>query len=350
VREGERVEVANGLSGEKRSAFKLPRCLNGFQMTDHQLFKNAVGAIQVGVEDFNEGSPYRLASAIRSLTAGLLLLCKEKLRRLSPQGDILIWKNIKPVLGEDGNVVFKAVGQATVDVQDITERFKSFEIECDFDLLKKIAKIRNAVEHHYVEDGAQIRSAFVSGLTFLSRFMPEQLGVDPVDALDPDVWGVLVKQKEIEDALRQECRSSYENLDWPPLLKSIIENVGCPECSSPLVKQMDVENTSASNAVWQCSACGCKSKAEDWVAKVVSEHYASESFLAAKDGDRSPIEDCPDCGNETFINEISECLVCGFELKDAGECAICGEPLELEDYGENLCSYHRYVMEKERNT
>lgn len=156
-------------------------------MADHQLFKNAIGAIQVGVEDFNEGSPYRLASAIRSLTSGLLLLCKEKLRRLSSQDDILIWKNIKPVLGADGGVEFKGVGQTTVDVQDIAERFRALEIDCEFELLQKVAKIRNAVEHHYVEDGAQIRSAFVSGLKFLSRFMPEQLGVTPTDALDSDV-------------------------------------------------------------------------------------------------------------------------------------------------------------------
>lgn len=149
--------------------------------------------------------------------------------------------------------------------------------------------------------------------------------------------------------MKQECRSSYQSIDWPPLLESIIEGVGCPECGSPLVRQVDVENTNAFDAIWQCSACGFKSDAAEWVEKVVSEHYASASFLAAKDGDRSPVENCPECGNGAFINVISQCLACGFELTDAGECAVCGESLDLEDYGENLCSYHRYVMEKERD-
>ena len=103
----------------------------------HPIYRNALNAIQVGVKDFNEGSPPRLSSAVRNLTAGILLLCKEKLRRLSPSDEILIWKQLKPLLDDDGQVVFDKSGETTVDVNDIIDRFKSCKVDVDTKLLKK---------------------------------------------------------------------------------------------------------------------------------------------------------------------------------------------------------------------
>lgn len=243
----------------------------------------------------------------------------------------------------------KKSGGSTVDVRDILARFNSCGIKCDAKLLQRVADVRNAVEHHYVEDQAQIRGAFVDGLRFLSQFMPEHLDINPRDALGAEVWETLVGLKEIEDALRAECRATYQHMNWPPLLKEIIENVGCPECGSPLVRQADLTNTDAPSANWVCTGCGHKDGAQEWIGKVVREHYGAEIFLAAKDGDKSPVDRCPECGEEAFVYEISQCLACGLEVDDRGECAVCGEALELEDYGEELCSYHRYVEERERD-
>jgi len=159
--------------------------------SEHPIYRNALNAIQIAVEDFNDGSPPRIASAVRNLTSGILLLCKEKLRRLSPDDEILIWKNIKPVLDDDGSVCFEKSGRATVDVRDILERFNNCGIECDSKLLLRVADVRNAVEHHYVEDHAQIRGAFVDGLRFLLQFMPDHLVINPRDALGADVWETL---------------------------------------------------------------------------------------------------------------------------------------------------------------
>jgi hypothetical protein len=94
-------------------------------MSHHPIHRNALDAITVGVEDFNEGSPPRLASAVRNLTAGILLLCKEKLRRLSPQDGILIWKQMTPSLDESGTLVFPQVGKSTVDVGEIIAWFNA---------------------------------------------------------------------------------------------------------------------------------------------------------------------------------------------------------------------------------
>lgn len=45
---------------------------------------NAVLSIRLAVEDYKTGDPVRTISALRNITAGILLLYKEKLLRLSP--------------------------------------------------------------------------------------------------------------------------------------------------------------------------------------------------------------------------------------------------------------------------
>jgi hypothetical protein len=48
------------------------------------ILKNAVQSIQIGLEDYRDTDARRLLSAVRNFQAGILLLCKEQLRRLSP--------------------------------------------------------------------------------------------------------------------------------------------------------------------------------------------------------------------------------------------------------------------------
>jgi DNA-directed RNA polymerase subunit M/transcription elongation factor TFIIS len=319
-------------------------------VTQHPIYRNALDAIQVGVEDFNEGSPPRLASAVRNLVAGILLLCKEKLRRLSPDDEILIWKQIVPSLDDIGTVVFTRAGKTTVDVGEIIARFNSCKIEVDADLLQRITKVRNAVEHHYVAEADQIRGAFADGLLFLSKFMPAHLGVDPQDEIDEDAWSSLIEQKEIEDRLRSECRASYAALNWSAVMKEALENEGCPECNSHLIRQVHPENKDPFNATWSCRACGHSQPNAEWMGQILPAHFSGASFLAAKDGGNDPLDTCPECGESAYVYSEEMCLSCGFELGDPGECLVCGESLGLEDYGENLCSYHRYVADRERDS
>jgi len=317
-------------------------------MAEHPIYRNALNAIQVGVEDFNDGSPPRLSSAVRNLTAGILLLCKEKLRRLSPEDEILIWKQISPSLDDDGKVVFEGSGKTTVDVSEIISRFKSLDIELDASLLQRITGVRNRVEHHHVEDVGQIRGAFADGLLFLSKFMPKHLDVDPQDEIEEDAWSLLVEEKEVEDRLRDECRASYAQIGGPKPLTDAIEREGCPECSSQLIRQTQPNNTNPFDACWACRACGHTGSNQEWLGRILPSFFAGASFLAAKDGGPDPLDTCPDCNEEAYVYEEEMCLACGFKLKPR-ECAVCSVPLGLDEYGETICSYHRYVAEKERD-
>ncbi len=64
------------------------------------LLDNAVGAIQIAIEDFGSNDQRRVLGAIRNLHAGILLLCKVKLQRLSPadSDEVLLKQSIKPQL------------------------------------------------------------------------------------------------------------------------------------------------------------------------------------------------------------------------------------------------------------
>jgi hypothetical protein len=44
------------------------------------ILENAVQSIQIGVEDYESDDPRRMLSAIRNVTAGILLLFKEKIK------------------------------------------------------------------------------------------------------------------------------------------------------------------------------------------------------------------------------------------------------------------------------
>jgi hypothetical protein len=94
------------------------------------LLENAVHSIQVGVEDYGIGSSSRLLSAARNVHAGILLLFKEALHRLSPlnSNDSLIMSNTIPTKDACGNIVFVGRGKITVKTTEIRERFKSLRL------------------------------------------------------------------------------------------------------------------------------------------------------------------------------------------------------------------------------
>ncbi|QBB70700.1 hypothetical protein ELE36_10180 [Pseudolysobacter antarcticus] len=58
---------------------------------------NAIASIQICIEDYQSTDPRRALSSVRNLYAGTLILAKEKLRRLSPEGsnEVLIKKQLK---------------------------------------------------------------------------------------------------------------------------------------------------------------------------------------------------------------------------------------------------------------
>ncbi len=321
----------------------------------HPIYQNALDAICLGVEDFMDKRAPRLASAVRNLTAGLLLLCKEKLRRMSPDDEILIWKNLKPVPGDGSPVKFVPSGQATVDVPEIEARFKAFDVCVDMVQLKRVAAVRNKLEHHYVEKQEEVIGAFVDGFHFLRHFLPVHLGTDPVEALGESAWEELLEQSAVFESMLKACDATFECIDakkFGSTLGALMDSKCCRKCGSRLLRQVDEENSEVAEIRFKCETCGKEDTFEAWVRGALSEHFAVDSFLAVKDGGEPPVHTCPECGNETYVLEDGECLACVFRMQRGAKCGVCGEYLTLDDYseGNNLCSYHRYVIERERDS
>jgi hypothetical protein len=141
------VLVVAGVKLKQRSLAR-PSLEEGKRMS---ILNNAVESIQIGVEDFRSPDPRRQLSAVRNVAAGILLLFKEMLRRLSPADDaeLLIRTTLLPHQPEDGVLRFRGTGRKTVDVQQIRERFGSLRVDVDWRLFEKISGIRNDMEHYY---------------------------------------------------------------------------------------------------------------------------------------------------------------------------------------------------------
>ena len=109
------------------------------------LLDNAITSIRVALEDFSSTQNERMISAIRNLHAGVILLYKEKLRRLSPPNtnDALVKQKVVLQKTSGGGLISVGAGKKTVDVSQIQERFASLGIQTDWKRFEKINSLRN---------------------------------------------------------------------------------------------------------------------------------------------------------------------------------------------------------------
>jgi len=166
------------------------------------LFENAIASMEMGIEDYGNGSDRRLRSAVRSFYAGLLLLFKCKLRQMSPVGsnDSLLKQTIMPKL-INGDVCFVGVGKKTVDFRTIEDRFKSRDIQVDFDALKLLNRIRNDIEHYFThENKTVIQKALALSFTVATSFASRHLSEDLREHLSGTVWDTLLEINQFVEA------------------------------------------------------------------------------------------------------------------------------------------------------
>jgi len=136
------------------------------------LLTNAIESIRVGIADYQSDQRPRLLSAVRNIHAGILLLFKEKLRRISPKdsNNALMMAKVRPARVANGDVVFVGVGKNTVDVQQIRERFKALDINLDWERFDKVNVARNQVEHLYPQMSQNALQGLISN-SFLNEIL-----------------------------------------------------------------------------------------------------------------------------------------------------------------------------------
>lgn len=315
------------------------------------IYKNAIDSIQVGVEDYQQKDHKRGASAVRNITAGILLLYKEKLCRLSPSDnkELLIKQNIKEkkVAGE---TVLIGTGN-TVNIRTIKKRFSEHKVDVDWNKFDNIIELRNDIEHYFTEESHKtVREIIASSFILIRDFIANELQEDPVDALGKSIWDILLEITDIFTVEKKVCTNSFKNIDWRYDTISLnIEYLQCDECGSSLVmfnNIYDDNNIEYPDIPLHCRKCNYDFNFIDVIEALVDRVVGVSSYEAVKDGGEPLSETCPLCGMETYVVEEGCCVACSYELEFT-KCAVCFNPLSIHEQSNNgLCDYHQNRYEK----
>jgi len=314
-----------------------------------EIFENAVTSIALGIEDFETDTDERMLSAARNYYAGLLLLAKECLVSAAPEADAMeiIGARFKPVPDGDGGVEHVVAGYATIDLAQLKERFKDFDLPWPDVNIKRLQSFRNNLEHYHLKEPASaLGEAIASSFPMIIDFF-NILGEDPQDRL-ADVWDTIVAERATFEKVQAACLLSWSDVEWPAPVKNL-DNMACPYCQSSLVGQSDSSNADHEHVEGKCFQCGKGIERDKLMEMVVLVSYEIDAYLMAKEGLNSPIGCCPECGVEAYVEdeETSLCFNCGESV--SGECSRCSAGIDLNEYNPdhpNLCSYCAHMWEK----
>ena len=315
------------------------------------LLDNAANSIRVGVADYQSEDGARVLSGVRNITAGVLLLFKEKLRRLSPEGsdEVLLKQRVMPIQSENGEIIFRGSGKKTVDVQQIIERFSSLNIVVNWKPVKDIVDLRNEIEHYYTgETAGRLRELIADTFVIVRDFTTIHLDVTPLELLGDETWHHLLTVGEVYQKELDECIATRAELDWPAEFKDPLEpHLRCPECNSELLKPVESEDESIFATSFRCSSCDKETEYGELAERAVDSCFGADAHIAIKDGGDPPYEDCPECGRDTYLVDQDQCAACGYERQYL-KCALCDSPLSVgEQVNDGLCGYHAWVADKD---
>ncbi len=306
------------------------------------ILQNAIQAMECGIEDYGTGTDSRLKSAIRNVHAGVLLLFKQKLSQLSPQGsdEALLKQKVMPEIA-GSTIVWHGKGKKTVDVQSIRERFDSLDVSVDWQAFDAINRIRNEIEHYYTTaNNKAIQEAIAKSFAIASEFLTTQLQVDPKSQFSQRTWDVFIDVKDVYQKEKANCVQSQTNIDTESdYVRENADAMSCDACGSDLIF---VDGHSRA----QCRSCSKRWDRDNLIVSIVREASWYENHMSAKDGGEPITTDCPECCESAFIVEEMRCAVCGETQQD--ECDRCGTEIPIEELdGSGLCGYCSHMMSKD---
>jgi ribosomal protein L37E len=282
----------------------------------HTILDNAVESIQIGIEDYRSNDPRRLVSAVRNVHAGILLLCKEKLRRLSPpeSEEMLIKQDSRPV-SRNGEIITIGHGKKTVDQRQIRERFNSLNIPMDWKLLERLTDHRNTIEHYrFSGQREELQGIIAASAKLIGQLVTEVIGEDPVRLLGQECWEVLLETEEVFDKELASCRATLEAIEWySSRVAEALDELACTTCGSTLILQADPTNAVQDDAEFQCRSCGKRNWNEEIIVEALGRIFYADFYIAMTDGGEDPIIECSNCDADAFIFETLSCACCGYE-------------------------------------
>ena len=310
-----------------------------------KLLRNAIDSIEVGVEDFQSSDARRALSAVRNVHAGVLLLCKTVLWRHSPDSEgSLIYNKMEPKKRADGKIEWQPSKNKTVEVFEIKQRYKLLGLILDWTKLDELTRHRNTIEHYYLTTPhAVVKEALANALPLINTIMRDQLTTNPEHEFTTDCWKALLDNAVIFDEIEKECAATFGNIQWPSTeVEFPLTHLCCTNCGSGLIRQQDPNNTKPCEIKFACRACGDDElDAGEMMEPALDSEAAALNYIAMTDGGEPPLAMCYECGLHTYIVDVGECVMC--DASAPGECAVCGEAINVHDYNSDypgLCGYH----------
>lgn len=275
------------------------------------LLSNAIRSIQIGLEDYRDDD--RLVSSTRNIFAGILLLFKHKLQVLSGANSnfVLIKQNVLPFI-EDGVLVWKGVGDKTIDVPGIKSRFKSLGIAVDWNAFDRVNKYRNEVEHYYSSLGdEEVVRVLADCFIIISKFFKDYLNIDSREALGDESWKILLHAYEVYEYEAKLSEKLISSLTFHhEVIKNIVLSFECPACSSGLIRPT-CPNGDADQSEYFCVECKSGYSYDEICDGGALDLYLDE-FWSNKYNDASgPLSNCDLCHQGLIIKEYNVCTACG---------------------------------------
>lgn len=313
------------------------------------LLKNAIESIQIGIEDYRNGTPQRLLSAVRNIHAGVLLLFKEALRRRSPpdSNDVLVKERQVPRTKTHGDILFVGIGKRTAKVYQITERFEALGISTDWDRYHRIADIRNDVEHWYsTKSQSSLREVVASAFYIIREFLVRELNGDPALLLGKECWQTMLDVSEVYEKERSDCDIALATVKWgSETLAQGVREIPCTDCGATLHKPQN-PSVSIEDMVLFCTVCGTTQNTATFVPVAIEVALERQTYLAVKDGGTAPYGICPECYLNTYVVDENRCAQCGHSFEPI--CVRCENAIPSSEFqSAPYCGYCDHVMSKD---
>jgi hypothetical protein len=329
-----------------------------------KLKDNALISIRLGVQDFllsqtsaeKGGDPNRALSSVRNFFAGLLLLFKYRIATTAtdPQATKLSIFNvseIKPISDGKGGIIWQPVtNNTTINFITIKKRLDALGIVVDWKTVEKINKERNELEHLHPPNTVGEVAAFVAALfPVLRDFITNELNEIPAILLG-DAWTTMLKHHTFFSATLEGCKKSWGTIEIPSNMKITLEDIGCEDCGSPLIRPSDKDNKGLNiedaEHLYVCDACNHKGNTELLLIEQLSQLKNSYEY-DPYDSEESSIELCDRCGRETFVVSEGKCFWCNYKIEYI-QCKLCkGEQNPGNQNTDGLCEYHDYELSKD---
>jgi hypothetical protein len=302
----------------------------------NELLENAINSIKLGIEDYElsatPGKESRAISAARNIYAGLLLLFKYRIGSLADTPEQLIEllyrpEKIQPVRNSSGFIEWRPTPHPkdTIDTGMIQSRLTGLGIYHDWNVVEKLRKCRNDLEHlHPKAPTTEIQRLIVDLFPMLQRFVHEELGQSPSELLE-DAWESMVAVSSFYEETQKEALELWKAAGLPSEAWNFLSTCPCEACYSSLLQPLK-SSIEARLAVdtqeFQYECISCKHTGS------IVELFQTEFALSREDpfSETSLIRECNTCYIAAFSMTDEYCHWCG-EYEKWPRCSICNSPV-----------------------